>query len=141
MKTFKIARKKKAPPVKADQALKLLFQGLSKKPRIDLINGLFGESFREEQCIIEDNSTESIDADLNNKFIADFKVTVTEGSDVKRFHVEFQTRNDSSMVVRMFTYGFQMAEKTPLKIGDELVYEFPHQLVLYLERDDKVLDT
>ncbi|MDQ8738682.1 hypothetical protein [Paenibacillus sp. LHD-38] len=122
------------------QRIKLLFSHLSKQPRIDLLNGLFHENFTVDNCEIIPGSTEFIDSNLD-KSAADYLVHVKQEGETKKFHIEFQTQNHSTMIILMFDYGFKMAKASSVNTSSEgLVFEFPRQLVLYLERDDAILE-
>ncbi|MDI6602228.1 MAG: hypothetical protein QME46_10720, partial [Thermoanaerobacteraceae bacterium] len=60
---------------------------------------------------------------------------------VYRYHVEFQTLNDTSMVIRMFRYGFEKAKEISDVSGEEEIkLEFPKQLVIFLEENENISD-
>lgn len=126
------------PKVKADEALKKLFS-LSKRPTLDLLNGLFNEQFKPETTEIFPKNTEYVSADLSVIF-ADWLMTVQEGDVSKQFHIEFQITNPASMIVRMFEYGFHAARDSSLTTGQKVTLRYPRQLVLYLERDQSVAE-
>ena len=66
-----------------------------------------------------------------------------KNSKVASYHLEFQTRNDNSMVIRMFEYGFQKAkEKYKQDINDKnlkTIY-FPKQKVIFFEKNRNIED-
>lgn len=117
--------------VKADESLKMLFH-LSPRPIVDLLNGLFGENFNSESASVEPLNTEFVTGELDTIF-ADSRIRITQGSQTKEFHIEFQTRNDAAMIVRMFEYGFQAAKGRTERVENQVVIRFPPQLVIYLE--------
>jgi len=59
-----------------------------------------------------------------------------------RFHLEFQTISEKTMIIRMFEYGFELSIKeiwsniTNLKDGIKLT--FPQQFVIFVEQDDAI---
>ncbi|MGB8957161.1 MAG: hypothetical protein WCC10_17450 [Tumebacillaceae bacterium] len=130
--------KREGVRVQADESMKALFN-LSKRPTLDLLNGLFGEHFTLEEAEIIRKNTEFVPADMN-VIVADWIIQVTQGGQARQFHVEFQTYDQSSMVVRMFEYGFQIAKEAAAKEANLLILRYPQQLVLYLERDDSIAE-
>ncbi|MBL0385067.1 hypothetical protein JJB07_00285 [Tumebacillus sp. ITR2] len=122
---------KRPHPVKADESLKTLFH-LSSRPIVDLLNGLFGEAFNPESAQVESLNTEFIDGEMDAMY-ADSRIRVTTEQETKEFHIEFQTKNDAMMIIRMFEYGFQAAKGGSQKVEEGIVIRFPPQLVIYLE--------
>ncbi|KEO81308.1 hypothetical protein EL26_21380 [Tumebacillus flagellatus] len=118
--------------MKADESLKTLFH-LSSKPIVALLNGLFGETFDPETASVESLNTEFVNGEMDTIY-ADSRIRVTDLQESKEFHIEFQTKNDASMIVRMFEYGFQVAKGSTQRVEDQLVVRFPPQLVIYLEQ-------
>ncbi|ARU62598.1 hypothetical protein CBW65_17700 [Tumebacillus avium] len=118
--------------------MKLLFS-LSDRPTLDLLNGLFGETFSISDTKVIRGSTEFVGSDLTTAY-ADSLLVVLREKEQKKYHVEFQTYDDHSMIIRMFEYGYQIAKQGMEKDLQQLVIRFPHQLVLYLERDDSIQD-
>ena len=123
-------------PVKLDVILKYLFS-MSDRVLINLLNGVFNENFREDEVTISKNDSEFIDHNMNvirgDMFI---------GLNKKRanYHIEFQTRNDSTMIIRMFEYGFQ-------SVRDEVEHEdnittiyMPKQKVIFFEENRNIED-
>jgi len=137
--------------LKLDQMLRLLFK-LSKRSTIDLINGLFGDSFKYEDVLALHYSNVEMIADDLSRLVGDFHVKLITTTGTCRFHVEFQTLNDQTMAIRMFRYGFDMAleeaaatEEAANEKQDASSREarlpliaFPRQVVLFLEENDAI---
>ena len=61
---------------------------------------------------------------------------------VYRYHIEFQTLNDTGMVIRMFKYGFEKAMETlDISSEKEIRLEFPKQRVIFLEENQNIADS
>ena len=96
--------------VKLDEILKYLFS-TSNKVLVKLLNAIFEEDFKENEV----NLTVS-----NNEFIEDtlgvirgdmfFDILKRDNNKIS-YHLEFQTKNDNTMVIRMFEYGFKKAKE------------------------------
>lgn len=131
------------PPVKTeriqlDQILKLLFR-LSDKLTLHMINYLFDKHFSIENVSIHYNDPELIDDELERR-IGDLFIMVKTATDEFHYHIEFQLKNDSAMIIRMFRYGFEEALNRAQKneLGTEI--EFSDQRVIYLEENPEIGD-
>ncbi|TZE80254.1 hypothetical protein [Calorimonas adulescens] len=110
--------------------MKVLFK-LSKKVTINLLNALFDEKFVSNEVTIEYSNSEFIDDDYE-RIIGDLFINVYTKDHVYRYHIEFQTLNDASMVIRMFRYGFEKAKEiSGVSEYKEIRLEFPKQLVIF----------
>jgi len=123
-------------PLNLDEIVKMLFM-LSDKLTIRMINSLFGKDFPPDAKVtVEGNELYRFDqtGQKVERLRADLIITINE----ERFHVEIQTENDGTMVIRMFEYGFMMAIKrikSYLKSSKEIVdIEYPKQYVIYVEK-------
>ncbi|MGL5085154.1 MAG: hypothetical protein ACRC68_05470, partial [Clostridium sp.] len=58
------------------------------------------------------------------------------------YHIEFQTKNDNTMVVRMFEYGFKKGKEQLKDNKNEIrtIY-FPKQKVIFFEENKNIKDT
>ena len=104
-----LSTKDKKESVKLDQILKMLFSS-SNKVLVKLLNGLFDEDFKENEVEITISNNEFIEESLD-VLRGDMFYTATNNCSNKKanYHIEFQTKNDSTMVVRTFEYGFRKA--------------------------------
>jgi hypothetical protein len=112
--------------------MKVLFK-LSKKVIINLMNGLFDENFISDEVTIEYGNSEFIE-DNFDRIVGDIFITIRRKNQTYNYHIEFQTTNDNSMVIRMFRYGFEKAHE--IYNGekcDKIRLEFPKQLVIFIE--------
>ncbi|SMB82640.1 conserved hypothetical protein (putative transposase or invertase) [Desulfonispora thiosulfatigenes DSM 11270] len=126
--------------VKLDEILKSLF-GVSKKVLIQMMNSLFKENF---DVNMTDVTFE------NNEFISDeydiirgdlFLKLSSQGGKPYHYHIELQTTNDNSMIIRMFEYGFKKAKEVAKYNNDaETVIYIPRQLVIFIEQNSNIKD-
>jgi hypothetical protein len=125
--------------LKLDQIMKVLFK-LSKKVMIDLMNGLFDEDFKHDEVTIKYENTEFIRDDFE-RIIGDIFISICKKTHTYHYHVEFQTTNDNSMVIRMFRYGFEKAYEINDDITqNEIKLDFPKQLVIFIEENENIAD-
>jgi hypothetical protein len=130
---------KKRESIKLDQIMKVLFK-LSKKVMINLMNGLFDENFISDEVTIEYGNSEFIE-DNFDRIVGDIFITIRRKNQTYKYHIEFQTTNDNSMVIRMFRYGFEKAHE--IYNGekcDKIRLEFPKQLVIFIEENENIVD-
>lgn len=96
---------------------------------VPLINEAFGTSYPDD-VKIDRLQNESFDSDAENERITDTYLKI-EGH---LYHVECQSYEDRTMVLRMIEYDFRVALDTAIE-GDNLVtLRFPQSFVLYLRR-------
>jgi antitoxin component HigA of HigAB toxin-antitoxin module len=130
---------KKQEKIKLDQIMKVLFK-LSKKVMVNLMNSLFDENFLTHEVTINYGNSEFVNDDLD-RIYGDIFITIRKKTYEYRYHIEFQTTNDNSMVIRMFRYGFEKAlELSSTQQTEEIRLDFPKQLVIFLEENDSIKD-
>ena len=125
--------------VKLDEIVKSLFT-VSKKVLITMMNNLFKENFDDEMTEItfENNEFISDDYDIIR---GDLFLKISKENKPYHYHIELQTRNDSTMVIRMFEYGFKKAKELAKYDGDdpeEIVIFIPKQLVIFVEQNRNI---
>ncbi|AGF57784.1 hypothetical protein B0P06_003911 [Clostridium saccharoperbutylacetonicum] len=125
--------------VKLDEVLKFLFS-TSKKVLVNLLNGIFQENYSSDQVKLSVS---------NNEFVMDtfdtlrgdvFFDILNSESDKISYHLEFQTRNDSTMVIRMFEYGLRKAKEQSRNNDDFRTIFFPKQKVIFFEENRNIMD-
>lgn len=130
--------------IQMDEMLKILFH-LSRKPTIDLINGLFHETFElHDQLTITPLNVEYTQKRLTNTYQtkrSDKVLQIKNKDDIFYYHLEFQLKNDPTMPYRMFDYGCCIAEERQKAAGTYDKFVFPKQLVLFIEEDDQIPDS
>lgn len=126
-------------PVKLDQIIKMLFE-MSNSVLVNLLNGVFEEDFKEDEVVVTKTSNEIIDQNLDvirgDMF---FKVEDIENK-VAKYHIEFQTLNDNSMVIRMFEYGFKNSRNDYEVVDGIKTIYMPKQKVIYFEENKNIED-
>ncbi|MEG2917826.1 MAG: DUF4351 domain-containing protein [Clostridium sp.] len=127
--------------VKLDQILKFLFT-TSDKVLVKLLNGVFEENFKEDEVVIKVTNNEFIEDTLGilrgDMFFEPVEKNSGINSSKVNYHLEFQTKNDSSMVIRMFEYGFQKAKENSEKSDGIRTMYFPKQRVIFFEENKNI---
>ncbi|MBW6411565.1 hypothetical protein [Clostridium weizhouense] len=67
-----------------------------------------------------------------------FDILNNETSNKVSYHLEFQTKNDSTMVIRMFEYGFKKGKEQAGNRDDFKTIYFPKQKVIFIERNNNI---
>ena len=130
---------KKSDSVKLDQILKSLFN-VSKKVLIGMMNSLFKENYDVENTDItfENNEFVTDDYDIIR---GDLFLKISKEEKPYHYHIELQTKNDDTMVIRMFEYGVKKAKEILRNNPeDEKVIYIPKQLVMFIEENKNIKD-
>ncbi|MGH4049889.1 MAG: hypothetical protein ACREVX_00790 [Clostridium sp.] len=127
--------------VKLDQILKSLF-AVSKKVLITMMNSLFKEDFDEKMVEVTFENSEFVSDDYDI-IRGDLFLKICKENKPYHYHIELQTKNDSTMVIRMFEYGFNKAKelaKGQVDNTEEIVLFIPKQLVIFIEQNRNIKD-
>ena len=126
--------------VKLDEILKSLFT-VSSKVLINMLNSLFKENYAAEATEVSFTSNEFVD-DAYNILRGDLFLKLSDADKSNHYHVEIQTLNDDSMVIRMLEYGISKAKEIAKCVGDqeETVFYIPKQLVIFIEQNPSIKD-
>ena len=92
--------------VKLDEVLKFLFS-ISNKVLVKLLNGIFNENFSVDEVELTVSNNEFVEDDLGILRWDMFFDILNKDYNKASYHIEFQTKNDNTMIVRMFEYGFK----------------------------------
>ena len=115
---------------------------LSSVAVINLINALFNKNFPLSSKITY-NSTESIDDNLG-KTLSDSILTIQGGGEIGKFHIEAeistQDTNDSTIVIRVFDYGFRDGLKHREVGKNKILVKFPQPIIILLEHNSASSD-
>ncbi|MDY6153018.1 MAG: hypothetical protein SPI06_06365 [Terrisporobacter sp.] len=124
----------KQEKVKLDEILKFLFNS-SEKVLVKLLNSMFDENFKEDEVSVTITNSEFVEDTLEilrgDMF---FKIFDKANKDFEKhkmnYHLEFQTKNDNTMIIRMFEYGFRKGKENANEGKDNIkrLY-FPKQKV------------
>lgn len=136
----------KQEKVKLDEILKFLFNS-SEKVLVKLLNSIFDENFNEDEVSVTITNSEFVEDTLEilrgDMF---FKIFHKSNEDLKKnkmnYHLEFQTKNDNTMVIRMFEYGFRKGKENANE-GEENIKRlyFPKQKVIFFEENKNIEDS
>ncbi|MGM9535173.1 MAG: hypothetical protein ACI3VR_07970 [Intestinibacter sp.] len=131
--------------IKLDEILKRLFT-TSDQVLIKLLNAIFEENFNPNEVSVSITNSEFIDETLD-VLRADmiFKVFEKGNSNFDKnkmnYHIEFQTKNDNTMVIRTFEYGFRKGKENSERIKDGITkLYFPKQKVIFFEENKNIED-
>ncbi|WP_455543654.1 hypothetical protein [Intestinibacter sp.] len=132
--------------IKLDEILKYLFT-TSERVLINLLNGIFEENFDSDEVSVTITNSEFVEDTLEilrgDMFFNIFKKG-DDGFDKNKmnYHLEFQTKNDNTMVIRMFEYGFRKGKENS-EIADDSIRKlyFPKQKVIFFEENKNIQDT
>ena len=129
--------------VKLDEVLKFLFS-TSNKVLVKLLNGIFEENFNVDEVELTVSNNEFVEDDLGILRGDMFFDILNKNSDKVSYHIEFQTKNDNTMVIRMFEYGFKKAKEQERNINkvkeDIRTIYFPKQKVIFFEENKNIKD-
>ena len=100
---------------------------------IPVINAVFGEQYSGEEEITFSPNEHFLNRQGGNEDerITDSSFTI-HGKEMKKYHMECQSSSDSSMLVRFFEYGTQIALDEGEIRGNTLTVTLPHSAVLFL---------
>lgn len=100
---------------------------LEKMPQlaVPLINEVFGTSYPEDIKIIQKRNEHQTP---NGRVITDSHLLIAD----KIYHIECQSTDDSTMVIRMIEYDFAISLENVQKENGEYRMHFPQSCVLYL---------
>ena len=144
---MKAGKKQRQERHKLDQILRVLFR-LSKRMTVQLINGLFDEQFAPEEVLSIHYSNSEFVTEEYKRMVGDIFIRLETTRGHYHYHVELQTLNDQSMVIRMFRYGFEKALE--MSVNDQAAADpkskelpqlvFPSQTIIYLEENAAIND-
>lgn len=129
--------------IKLDEVLKFLFS-TSNKVLVKLLNGIFDEKFNVDEVELTVSNNEFVEDDLGILRGDMFFDIINKKHYKASYHIGFQTKNDNTMIVRMFEYGFKKG-KEQLKsfksyIEDIRTIYFPKQKVIFFEEKKSIKD-
>lgn len=109
---------------------------------IPVINAIFGEQYTGDEKIIFSPNEHFLNQQDGNE---DERITDSsfeiQGKEIKKYHLECQSRPDSSMLVKFFEYGTQIALDEGEIKGNTLTVTLPHSAVLFLRCRASTPDT
>jgi len=122
--------------LKIDESMKLLFTA-DKEALILFVNNAFQRQHDINEAKLEFLASEFISESLE-KIYADLIFSIDE----YRYHLEFQTKYDKIMIIRMIEYGLSKVRevKASESMSDDIILEFPMPLVIQVERNNNSQD-
>jgi hypothetical protein len=122
--------------LQVDESMKLLFTA-DKEALILFVNNVFGRQHDVNEATLEFLASEFISEGLE-KIQADLMFMI----DSCRYSLEFQTKYDKTMIIRMVEYGLSKVRemKAGGDMSENIVLEFPMPLVVQVERNENSQD-
>jgi hypothetical protein len=125
--------------VKLDEILKSLF-AVSKKVLVTMMNSLFHENLDVNTTEVTFENTEFVSGEYDI-IRGDLFLKISKNEKPYHYHIEVQTLNDATMVIRLFEYGFKKAKELAKYEGqDETILYIPKQLVIFIEQNKNIKD-
>ncbi|MDX5846550.1 hypothetical protein SIM13_26590 [Bacillus cereus group sp. BfR-BA-01233] len=122
--------------VKMDQIMKLLFS-CNNEMIVPMINYFFETKYEIKDIKIEHSNIEFVDVSL--EIIRSDEFLVVKNNDNKDlYHIEFQTKKDEKMLLRMFQYGMAKCHEIFQSERKKITPKFPQQLVIFLEKNESI---
>lgn len=128
--------------VKLDQILKYLFT-VSKSVLVKLLNGIFNEDYESDEVELSVSNSEFVGDELG--ILRGDVFFEIEKQEKHTYHIEFQTKNDSTMIIRMFEYGLNKGKEKlnstdkPDNLNERVIY-FPKQKIIFIEENRNIPD-
>ncbi|EQB89542.1 hypothetical protein J2Z44_002803 [Clostridium punense] len=126
-----------------DSIMKRLFTLKNKKPIIDFLNSIYGDDIGYEAEVYYPN-VENLNRNINNgllSFRADLYIEVTYKDKLYDYAIEFQTKYEKDMGIRIFRYGFDKAVKNSMELNKNTIdISFPEPYLIVLEKEKGLED-
>lgn len=117
-----------------DGIMKRLFTLSNKTPIIDFLNSIYGDNIGYDAKITYP-SVENINRNINNEllnFRADMYIEIYDKEKIYEYALEFQTKYEKEMGIRIFRYGFDRAVKGFTELNKNTVaINFPKKESIY----------
>jgi hypothetical protein len=130
--------------IQLDEIMKKLFYIHNKRPIIDFLNSLYGDNI-DYTAVITYLNKEAINDTIHKKAIfisqeCDMLIKVDSNGRSLEYLLEFQTRNDKRIGIRLFRYSFELKVQNIryLDSNKPLIIEFPKPYVIVLEENSKI---
>ena len=120
-----------------DTIIKQLFH-VSKNALIDLLNAIYQDKISDSAEI--DYSNNEFKKSNMDDLRGDLFLNVVDNGRIRRYHIEFQTLNDKTMVLRMFEYGYHKALELVDDYTKDIRVRFPEQRIIFLEKNKNIPD-
>lgn len=122
--------------IQLDAIMKRLFALENKMPLIDFLNAAYGDNISYKEIINTNKGSSKF-----TKFFSDIYINVKDGKRNYEYEIEFQTRYEKGLIIRMLRYGFEGAVKSLdyKEIQDGLIeLSFPEPYIIIIEKSGEV---
>jgi len=126
-----------------DSIMKRLFTINNKRPIIDFLNSIYVDDIGYEAEVNYPN-VENLNRNINSvilSFRADLYIEVTNKGKLYDYAIEFQTKYEKDMGIRIFRYGFDKAVKNSMELNkNTITINFPEPYLIVLEKEKGLED-
>jgi hypothetical protein len=132
--------------VQLDEIMKKLFYIHNKRPIIDFLNSLFGDNI-DYDAVLTYLNKEALNESIHKKSIlvsheCDLLIRVDRNDKCFEYLLEFQTKNDKSIGIRLFRYSFELKVQNIKYLSKEpMIIELPKPYIIVLEENKNVPET
>ena len=139
-KKISYSKPEKKIRIQLDEMLKRLFTLENKIPIIDFLNAAYGDNISYEAKITYGDKeiiNSSKEGSKFTKYFSDIYINVEDGKRIYEYEIEFQTKYEKGLVIRMFRYGFEGAVKALdyKEIQDGYIeLNFPEPYIIVVEK-------
>lgn len=109
---------------------------------IPVVNEVFGTNFsgKEPITVLSNERFLPQEGGSQSKRITDSYFEIIFSKTTYRYHLECQSSQDGTMIVRMFEYDAQIAAENAVISGNEMIVTFPESAVIYLRQTQNTPD-
>lgn len=132
--------------IQLDGIVKRLFSLKNKIPIIDFLNAAYGDNISYDAKITygdKEFSRINKSTRVIVNFFADMYINVDNGDKIYEYEIEFQTKYEKGLIIRMFRYGFERAVKL-LDYNDYpndiIEINVPEPYIIVIEEKEKTPD-
>jgi len=134
--------------IQLDSIMKRLFNLKNKIPIIDFLNAAYGDNISYDADITYGDK-EFSNIERTKKFIkyvnffADMYIQVEDGNNRYEYEIEFQTKYEKGLIIRLFRYSFERAVKLLdyRKLKDNFIeINYPEPYIIVVEEEEEVPD-
>ena len=130
--------------IQLDKIMKRLFTIQNKKPIIDFLNAIYNDNLSDDTIITylnnEITTQDSFEKTIFESLYSDIRIKANDNSREFQYSIEFQTKEDKSIAIRLFKYSFNLAIQDIQKYENKIVINLPKPYVIVLEESRDVPD-
>lgn len=130
--------------IQLDKIMKKLFTLSNKKPILDFLNAIYKDNLSDMSVVEylnkEVTTNNIIEKNIFDSLYSDLRLQVIDVERVFNYSIEFQTKEDKSIAIRLFRYSFELEVQNIGKNKNEMTIYLPKPYVIVLEQSKDVPD-